>query len=265
MNRSSSIPAQAVQTLAALQRHLGPALVGACLHGSAVSGGLRPQSDVDLLAIIDGPMAEDARGPLVRDLMRLSAYPARSDALRPLEVMIFRLQDLDPLPYPARCQFLFGEWLRPDFEAGEVPLPISDPELTIVLAQARDAALPLSGPELRRWLPPVPAQDLRRAMADALPALVASLDGDERNVLLTLARMWRTALTDEIVAKDEAAAWAATRMPADMARLMDLARVAYREGVHVDWPTHREDVGRAVRMLHGEVRRALGESEPPAA
>ena len=34
-------------------------------------------------------------------------------------------------------------------------------------------------------------------MRDALPSLAAGLDGDPRNVLLTLARMWRTVATGD--------------------------------------------------------------------
>ncbi|WP_052097488.1 aminoglycoside adenylyltransferase family protein [Achromobacter sp. RTa] len=257
MNPVPPIPIQAGQALAIMQHHLGDTLVACYLHGSALSGGLRPQSDVDVLAIVDRPLARTARGPLVRELMTISAYPARSGALRPLEVMVFCLRDLDPLPYPARSEFLFGEWLRAEFEAGGVPLPVADPELTIVLAQARQQALSLFGPDPQRLLPSVPAQDLSRAMADALPALMASLEGDERNVLLTLARMWRTARTGEIVSKDEAAAWAAALMPAPAARLMQAARSAYLEGGNEDWTARREEAACVARELRAEVERAL--------
>ncbi len=127
MSATPDIPRQAGQALAVLQRRLGPALLAVYLHGSARGGGLRPQSDVDLLAVTDGPLAADARGPLTRDLMALSAYPARSESMRPLEILVFDRHDLDPLPYPARSEFVYGEWLRPGFEAGGVPLPLADP------------------------------------------------------------------------------------------------------------------------------------------
>jgi hypothetical protein len=50
-------------------------------------------------------------------------------------------------------------------------------------------------------------------MADELPSLVADLESDTRNVLLTLARMWTTVATGRIVSKDAAAAWALERLP----------------------------------------------------
>ena len=257
MSATPDIPRQAGQALAVLQRRLGPALLAVYLHGSARGGGLRPQSDVDLLAVADGPLAADARGPLTRDLMALSAYPARSESMRPLEILVFDRHDLDPLPYPARSEFVYGEWLRPGFEAGGVPLPLADPELTIVLAQARQAALPLFGPAPRQLLPEVPQHDLRRAMADALPALMAGLEGDERNVLLTLARMWRTAVSGDIVAKDAAAAWAADRLPTQTAQVLALARAAYLDGAETDWTARRRQVGEAARVLRARVESAL--------
>jgi len=45
--------------------------------------------------------------------------------------------------FPARAEFVYGEWLRDAFEAGEIPLPVRHPEITLVLAQAKHtAALP---------------------------------------------------------------------------------------------------------------------------
>src|SRR5690606_34256793 len=104
--------------------------------------------------------------------------------------------------YPPRSEFIYGEWLRDAFEAGEVPKPTRDPELTVLIAQARQEAKPLIGPEAAELLPIVPPALLYRAIGDALPALLDNLAGDERNVLLTLTRMWRTLSTGEIVPKD---------------------------------------------------------------
>jgi hypothetical protein len=91
------------------------------------------------------------------------------------------------------------------FGAGEVPRPVSDPEFTLVLAQARQEARALVGPAAAELLPPIPDDHVRQAMRDVLPSLLANLTGDEGNVLLTLARMSRTATTGEFVTKDAAA------------------------------------------------------------
>lgn len=54
---------------------------------------------------------------------------------------------------------------------------------------------------------------IRLAIRDALPILLDGLSGDERDVLLTLARMWRTAQMGDLMSKDHAASWAAAKMP----------------------------------------------------
>ena len=125
-------------TLALLRRVLGDALLGAYLHGSAVSGGLRPQSDIDLLAVVDAALAASQRKALLMDLLRLSGrHPAAAGAPRCLEVMVFCKADLAGGDYPAQAEFLYGEWLRSAFEAGEIPIPERDPEYSLIIAQAR--------------------------------------------------------------------------------------------------------------------------------
>jgi len=73
----------------------------------------------------------------------------------------------------------------------------------------------------------VPFAEIRRAIEFSLPALLDWLEGDERNVLLTLARMWRTLSIGEFVAKDMAADWAMRQLPAAQALLLAEARAAY--------------------------------------
>ena len=83
------------------------------------------------------------------------------------------------------------------------------------------------GPEAAAVLAPVPLSDIRKGIRDSLPELIAGLKGDERNVILTLARMWLTAATGEISSKDLAAKWATARLPKKQAELLDMARQAY--------------------------------------
>ncbi|SFX80778.1 protein of unknown function [Paracoccus pantotrophus] len=221
-------PDQIPAVMAALKDVCGEALLALYLHGSAVSGGLRPQSDIDLLAIVAQGLAEDRRARLLAALLRISArHPARPGGPRCIELLVVRAPDLAH-GFPARAEFLYGEWLRGDFEAGESPLPSRDPEYTLLLAQAQRQARPLFGPPAAEMLPEIPLSHIRRAMRDALPALLAGLPGDGRNVLLTLARMWHTASTGVFVAKDAAAAWAMPQIPdpQDVA-VLDHARRAY--------------------------------------
>jgi predicted nucleotidyltransferase len=199
-------PAAGLAALKIVKDRFDGSLLAVYLHGSAVSGGLRPQSDVDLLVVTERPMTDAMRASLLAALMRTSGrHPASLDGPRCIELMVFLKSHLSASAYPARSAFIYGEWLRDAFGAGDVPRPVSDPEFTLVLAQARQEARALVGPAAAELLPPIPDDHVRQAMRDVLPSLLANLTGDEGNVLLTLARMSRTATTGEFVTKDAAA------------------------------------------------------------
>ncbi len=252
------VPSEAYNALQCVQKRLAQSLAAVYLHGSAVAGGLRPHSDVDLLVVIDQPMTSAQRACLAADLMTISGrYPSDPDGRRPLELMVFARADLTAARYPARCEFIYGEWLRHDYEAGHIPEPVCDPDLTLVLAQSRQQALPLIGPNASRLLPAIGRSDIHRAIDDALPALIAALPGDERNVLLTLARMWRTLVTGEFVAKDVAAAWAAARLPAEQASVLAEARAAYLSVREENWRDRQPALELTVGSLHECVLAAL--------
>jgi len=144
--------------------------------------------------------------------------------------------------YPARAEFLYGEWLREQFEAGAVPEPQNDPEITLLLAQARTQARALIDPDPATLLPVVPQSDVRRAIGLALPALLSALDGVERNVLLTLVRMWRTLAKGDFVPKDVAADWVMPRLHAEAAVLIAEARDAYLGVKSVGWQERQREV-----------------------
>lgn len=121
----AAIPEEAAKALIVLQECLGSSLQALYLHGSAVNGGLRPNSDVDLLAVCDRNPAPETSALLVDRLMQISGrHPVAPGMPRCLEVMLFLRQDLAASRYPARCAFIYGEWLRDEFEAGIVPQAI---------------------------------------------------------------------------------------------------------------------------------------------
>ncbi|WP_230721568.1 aminoglycoside adenylyltransferase family protein [Martelella mediterranea] len=243
---------QIQSALALLRRVLGDALLGAYLHGSAVSGGLRPQSDIDLLAVVDAALTASQRKALLMDLLRLSGrHPAAAGAPRCLEVMVFCKADLAGGDYPAQVEFLYGEWLRGAFEAGEIPTPERDPEYSLIIAQARQQAISLLGPPVKELLPDISIEHVRQAMRDVLPGLLSGLRGDERNVLLTLARMWYTASTGKFLTKDAAASWAIPRLPNPDAMMLDHARRAYLGEVADDW-ANQGDAARQLAERLGE-------------
>lgn len=236
MTRIPDVPEQAHEAVRVVQGALARSMVGAYLYGSAVMGGLRPSSDVDVLVIVEHAVRDRERLRIVQGLLPLSGRDGRDGGRRPLEVTIVRRGDVVPWRYPPAYQLVYGEWLRASFEAGRVPGPITDPDLAIVLAKARTHGVSLVGPAASTLLDAVPATDLRRAMRDSLPRLVEGVRGDERNALLTLARMWRTAAEGDLVPKDAAAAWAVARLDTGPAALLEVARLGYlgaREDVWV--------------------------------
>lgn len=253
-----TIPIEALQAARAAESQFGSTLSAVYLYGSAVAGGLRPNSDVDILVVVDKPTTRTARADLVAGLMKVSGrYPVEPGGPHPLEVTVFLRSDLAEPAYPLRSEFVYGEWLRKAFEAGEVPEPASNPDFTLLLAQARRQAKSLVGPDAAELLPAIPAADIRRAIGDSLPALLDSLAGDERNVLLTLVRMWQTLTTGEFVAKDVAADWAIRRLPAGTAILVAYAKDAYLGVGKDDWQGRQGEAEGAAHDLSRRVTEML--------
>ncbi|MFW6690491.1 aminoglycoside adenylyltransferase family protein [Streptomyces sp. MAR4 CNX-425] len=203
---------------------LGQEVVGAYLHGSAVLGGLRPASDVDVLVVARRSMAAGERRALLDGLLGVSGF---TGGLRPVELTVVVQSEVRPWRYPPTGDFLYGEWLRAEFEAGGPPGPEVMPDLAIVLTMARSGDRALAGPPPARVLDPVPYEDVARTAAAGVPALLAELDDDTRNVLLTLARIWCTLATGEIRPKDAAAAWALGRLPPEHRPVLAHARRLY--------------------------------------
>lgn len=135
--------------------------------------------------------------------------------------------ELRPWPPKPRREFQYGEWLRRDYEAGFVPEPIVEPGLAPEVATLLTASTSLIGPPVESLLDPVPHGELTRAMRDTVPALLDELTEDTVNVLLTLARIAFTFAHGRIVTKDEAAEWAAARLPADLRAPLAHARLVY--------------------------------------
>ncbi|KUM72374.1 nucleotidyltransferase [Streptomyces curacoi] len=184
------------------------------LHGSAVLGGLRPHSDIDVLVVVRRPTTHDQRHALVEELLDISGPPGRRTR-RPVELIVVVQDDVRPWRYPPTCDFLYGEWMRADYERGVVPVPEPSPDLAPLLTMVLRGNTALYGPPPAELLDPVPPADLARAMVAGVPQLLAELDSDTRNVLLTLARIWTTLVLGTIKAKEAAADWALPRIPAE--------------------------------------------------
>ncbi|WP_119632790.1 aminoglycoside adenylyltransferase family protein [Methylocaldum marinum] len=257
MTSKLNIPREASDALGVVQGALGRSVVAIYLFGSAVVGGLRPKSDVDVLAIVDRRLSEATRHMLVEELMRVSGRVGNDEGRRPLELTVLCLLDIVPWRYPPKHQLVCGEWLRDDFENRRVPAPGADPDLAIVLKKVRDSSVRLVGPEASAILDRVPMADICRAMQDSLPGLLSGVSDDVRNVLLTLARMWYTAVEGEISPKDVAAEWAVPRLHGGEASLLELARRGYVVECADSWTGKEADVAALVRTLKHAVQSSL--------
>jgi len=107
---------------------------------------------------------------------------------------------------------------------------------------------------------------MHRAMQDSLSHLLDGVAGDERNVLLTLARMWYTAVEGKISSKDVAANRAILRLHGREASLLELARKGYLGECEDSWSGKEADVAGLVRTLRHRIQLSLARNrQSPAA
>jgi hypothetical protein len=216
---------------------------------------LQPESDLDLLAVTRRSLPTPKRVELTDLLLRFSGRRATVQPGRPVELTSVVHSELSPWTYPPVCDYQYGEWLREDITAGQLPAPHPHPDLAILITSARSGSEPLRGPALDEIIDPVPAADLRRAIHDSVQPLLGDLHGDERNVLLTLARMVVTLETGEIVPKDDAAGRAMSVLPPGNRDLLEVARQGYLGHVADDWTQNRELTRETAERLAAHVRR----------
>ncbi|ONF73115.1 aminoglycoside adenylyltransferase domain-containing protein [Amycolatopsis keratiniphila] len=224
-------------------------VLGLYLFGSGAAGGLKPDSDVDLLLVTRRSLGEDERGALVSLLLRLSGWRGHADRFpgaadrRPIELTGIVAGD-----EPSRRDFQYGEWLREEFVEGCLPGPAEDPDVVILAATAHAAHRVLRGPALAEVVDPVPPDRLRDAALGVIPGLLSEIEGDERNVLLTLARIVVTVETGRIVSKDTAAALVGGGV------LLERARAGYLGTASDDWTGLSAEVASLASALADRAR-----------
>ena len=242
---------------------VGPDVVGAYLFGSAVLGGLHPRSDVDVFVVTSRPMLARERRGVVDRLFDISGSRARRGPARPVELTVVVQSDVRPWRYPPRCDFQYGEWLRAEFERGAIPGPSLSPDLAPLITMVLQGGRPLFGPPPAEVLDPVPHEDLLRAILEGVPGLLADLESDTANVVLTLARIWTTVETGRIRSKDGAADWALARLPEEQRPVLARARAIYL-GDEDRWDDLWSSVPDHADHVIGQVVRASADrSQPP--
>ena len=248
------MPGGALEVLDIITGILGSSVAAVYLHGSAVRGGLRKDSDVDILAVVECDLADETRRLLTDRLLKTSGQIGNRDGLRCLEVTVVKLSDIVPWRYPAKIQFQYGEWLREGFEAGLIQETYDDPDLAIILSQINQHSVALIGDDAYSMLDQVPRADLHEAIADSLSSLMAGINGDERNVILTLARMWATVESGVFLPKDKAAEWAGSFVTKEQRVLLELAASAYRGECTDDWSGIDDQLRELAAVMEGEIK-----------
>ncbi|HET7677107.1 MAG TPA: aminoglycoside adenylyltransferase domain-containing protein [Candidatus Limnocylindrales bacterium] len=241
---------------AAAREVFGTDALGVYLYGSVVSpGGLRPHSDLDFFVVLGRPTAPAERRLLVERLSPISARRLRPEGWRPVELTAVVGSEVRPWRYPPRMEFQFGEWLREDYDRGESgPEPAPAPDLAVLITMVLEAGLPLVGPPPARLLDPVAPQDLARAALAGVDDLLADLESDTTNVILTLARILATLETGAIHSKDEAAELVAVGLPDEDRAVLTQARAIYLGEQVEDWHDLRPRA-HAARLVRA-IRRA---------
>jgi streptomycin 3"-adenylyltransferase len=246
---------QADDVLGLAQDVFGTDLIGAYLHGSSVLGGLRPHSDLDVLVVSRRRTTVDERRALVERLLEISGSKARGGPARPIELTIVVQSDVRPWRYPPRVEFQYGEWLRDAYERGETPSPEPSPDLAPLLTMTLLGNRPLFGPPPAEVLDAVPDADLRKAIVEGIPGLLADLESDTRNVILTLTRIWSTLATGDIRSKDGAADWVLPHLSARHQMVVARARAIYVGDKGDRWDDVPEQVRAYAREVVAEIER----------
>ncbi|HEY3734272.1 MAG TPA: aminoglycoside adenylyltransferase domain-containing protein [Streptosporangiaceae bacterium] len=208
----------ALDVASALEALSGPRLVGVYLHGSAVLGGFDARrSDVDVLAVHDGPMTAGRQSAVA---VALSEQQLRCPA-RGLELSIVTSESVR---HPTA---------RPPFELHLTTAPqdtktvdghghAGDPDLVLHLAVCRQAGRPLGSSR--------PAAEVFGPVADdlVLAQLAAELrwgtgHAPAEYAVLNACRAWRFATDGALVSKIDGGRWALGRVPPRDRQLIETA------------------------------------------
>ena len=87
-------------------------------------------------------------------------------------------------------------------------------------------------------------------------------EGDTRNILLRLARIWQTVVTGIIDRKDRAAEWAQERLPPDCRQLMEPARARYLGRQPDEWADLGSEARACAAYMISQIRREAARRRP---
>lgn len=236
---------------AIITQSLGDNVLAVYLYGSVVEDGLQLYSDIDFLVIIKQPLTLNERTSLMKGLLEISAYPQSSKRYRALEVTIVIYSEITPWNFPPKRELQFGEWLRDEIIAGLYGESEYDADLVILLTKVRKLSVALIGESAQNLLPIIPIEDLFRTLEETLQIWQEPEDliGDERNIILTLARILFSRESGEIIGKSQAAQWLLPKISGKHAEVLQLAHNEYLGLDVVDWSIKFEEVEAFVQFI----------------
>jgi Aminoglycoside adenylyltransferase, C-terminal domain len=201
-------------------------------------------------------MTNDEKQDLVHRILPVSWQQTPGGMLRGIELTVVVQSDVRPWRYPPNRDFQYGGWLRLALERGETEpwAAKPDPDLASLITQVLAANVASLGPPPAEVFDPVPFSDVLDAIVADVDQWVGTIDGDTRNGILALARVWSALVTGATYPKDVAAAWALDRLPYEHKPVLARARSIYLEGTEDRWDDVREDVHRYVDRVVGEIK-----------
>ncbi len=240
MNKKN-LPEQVKQVISIAENLFEDKILGMYLYGSYVLGGLQPNSDLDILILTKKEISDTTRIEFTKNLMKISGAVGNLEK-RPLEIAIINQKDITPLKFPPRCEYMYGEWRRKEMEKGEIPKPFYDFDIIILLWQVKNYSITIKGKKAENIIPFITKNDIKKAVKFSFNEVVKNIKGDERNVLLTLARMYFTLETGEICSKNIAGKWCIKKLPNSLIPVMQMAVKEYLGEVSVVWDNFENEV-----------------------
>jgi streptomycin 3"-adenylyltransferase len=216
---------------------------------------LQKYSDIDLFAVVDRPSTREEKARIAQAMLSISGVYMKSEK-RSIELTVVVRSEVNPWRYPPRFDFQYGDWLRRKFESG-VYEPWNShemPDLAVVVTQVMLASQTVYGPAPDLLLDAVPYRDFITATVKEIDSLMADFEGDTRNVLLTLARMWCTLETDAIWSKPGAAEWAAYRLPQRLQPVIWRARAICIGEETERWDDLQVEASRCAGWMVGKIK-----------
>ncbi|QQG41281.1 MAG: DUF4111 domain-containing protein [Candidatus Woesebacteria bacterium] len=240
-----------------LKSIFGNDLLGFYLYGSSLLGGLQKFSDIDLFAISNRATTHQEKEQLEKALLKISGVYAVSKDLKPIELTIVVKSEINPWKYPPKFDFMYGDWMRKDFEAGKVePWPTKElSNLALVITQLLLSNKVLFGLPPTQLLDPVPYKDFVSATTKEVDGLIGDIDWDTRNVLLTLARVWSTIETDEIRSKSDAASWAVDKLPVEYKPVLEKAKSVLLGKEEENWEDIKDIIRPCANFIIDQIKK----------